>query len=203
MTRGCTTGWARTTMNTAIEAGLAPGERRDRYLAEERVILVDADDRPIGGTGKLVAHQKNLRHRAISVIIFDREGRMLLQQRAASKYHSAGLWANACCSHPRPQETAAAAAARRLPEEMGFRAPLSFIGLFPYQAQVGQGLWENEIVHVFTGVHDGDVMPNPDEVQDFRWCGLEAIHADIAARPEDFTAWFRLYSRAPWFGRPV
>ncbi len=174
---------------------------RTPALDEEKLILVDARDRPLGTAGKLDAHRRNLRHRAISVLIFDSAGRMLLQQRSASKYHSAGLWSNACCSHPRPGEPAAAAAARRLAEEMGFAAPLRFACRFPYEAPVGAGLWENEVVHVFTGLHDGAVVPDADEAADFAWLAPQAVRADIAAHPQRYTVWFRLYAKARWFGR--
>lgn len=166
---------------------------------EESVVLVDGDDCPLGSAGKLIVHQRNMRHRAISVLIFDRAGRMLLQQRGVSKYHSGGLWSNACCSHPRPGEPPATAAGRRLREEMGFAAPLTFAGLFSYEASVGNGLWENEVVHIFIGRYDGEVVPDADEAEDFSWQSPDSIRKDVAARPDRYTAWFRLYGRATWF----
>ena len=169
----------------------------------ETVILVDENDRQTGEAEKLAAHRRNLRHRAISVIVFDRDGRMLLQQRGAAKYHSGGLWSNACCSHPRPGETTAEAAARRIREEMGFTCPLAFAGIAAYQADVGNGLFENEIVHVYVGRHDGPVAPDPEEAAGFAWETPEAVRADIAARPERYTAWFKLYAEAEWFDAPV
>jgi len=172
-------------------------------MHEEQVVLVDADDRPLGRAGKLAAHRKNLRHRAISVLVFDDAGRMLLQRRSAVKYHSPGLWSNACCTHPRPGEAAAAAAGRRLREEMGISLPLAFAGLFAYEAQVGPGLWENEVVHVFTGRYAGEVSPDPDEVQDFGWSEVAALRADIAAAAPRYTPWLRLYAQAPWFAGPA
>jgi isopentenyl-diphosphate delta-isomerase len=167
--------------------------------SDERVIVVDADDRAVGNAKKLFVHQRNIRHRAISVLIFDRAGRMLLQRRSASKYHSGGLWSNACCSHPRPGESSAAAADRRLREEMGFTTSLSFACRFRYEAAVGVGLWENEVVHVFSGFHDGEVMPNADEAEDYRWQAVDDIWEDVKARPARYTPWFRLYSQASWF----
>lgn len=172
-------------------------------MSEEQVILVDADDRPVGVAGKLAAHRDNLRHRAISVLVFDPAGRMLVQRRAAHKYHSPGLWTNACCTHPRQGEDAVEAAARRLREEMGIALPLAFAGLFPYQAPVGEGLWENEIVHVFTGVYDGPVSPNPAEVDAHDWREIAALRADIAENGARYTPWFRLYAAAPWFSGPA
>lgn len=168
-------------------------------MSEEQVILVDADDRPVGVAGKLAAHRQNLRHRAISVLVFDPSGRMLLQRRAAAKYHSPGLWANACCTHPRHGEEAVEAAGRRLAEEMGIALPLAFAGRFAYEAPVGADLWENEIVHVFTGLYEGKVSPNPDEVETYAWLDVAALRVDIAARSALYAPWFRLYSAAPWF----
>lgn len=168
-------------------------------MSEEHVILVDADDRPVGAAEKLAAHRRNLRHRAISVLVFDGGGRMLLQRRSAAKYHSPGLWSNACCTHPRHGEEAVAAAGRRLREEMGIALPLAFAGRFSYQARVGDGLWENEVVHVFTGVYDGAVEPDPGEVDAYDWRDVGELRADIAARVGRYTPWFRLYAGAPWF----
>jgi isopentenyl-diphosphate delta-isomerase len=186
MTRACITASARTIIEVTC-------------VSEEEVVLVDAEDRPLGVAGKLAAHRRNLRHRAISALVFDPQGRMLVQQRARAKYHSPGLWSNACCTHPRRGEDPVAAAARRLREEMGIAPPLVFAGLFSYQAQVGDGMWENEIVHVFAGVHDGEVRPDSDEVEAFDWRDVAALRADIAAHGERYTPWFRLYAGAPWF----
>ena len=172
-------------------------------MSEEEVILVDAEDRPVGSAGKLAAHRENLRHRAISVLVFDAGGRMLLQRRARAKYHSPGLWSNACCTHPRHGEEPAEAAGRRLREEMGISMPLAFAGRFAYEAAVGDSLWENEVVHVFTGIHDGEIRPDPAEVEAFEWRDMAALRADISARGDRYTPWFRLYAAAPWFSRAV
>lgn len=170
---------------------------------EERVVLVDVSDRPLGSAGKLLVHQENLRHRAISVLIFDRAGDMLLQRRSMSKYHSPGLWTNTCCSHPRPGERPSSAAARRLTEEMGFATPLRFVSRFRYQAPVGNGLWENEIVYVFSGRYEGTVLPDKNEVAEFSWQAVDSIQTDIAAHPDRYTAWFKLYVQATWFKENV
>lgn len=172
-------------------------------MNEEQVILVDEADRPLGTQGKLAAHRLNQRHRAISVLMFDSAGRMLLQRRAEHKYHSPGLWSNACCTHPRPGEATADAALRRLGEEMGIRATLSFAGTFSYEAQVGNDLRENEIVHVFTGRHEGAVAPDAGEVCDWCWMEIAALRIDLGARSGLYTPWFRLYAAAPWFAGDV
>jgi len=159
----------------------------------ERVILVDAEDRECGTAPKLDAHAQGLRHRAFSVIVRDPAGRVLLQRRAREKYHSGGLWSNACCGHPRPGEETAAAAARRLEEELGFRCPLGFRGKILYGIRFDNGLAENEVVSVFTGVHTGPIAPARAEVEEVAWLEPEALVADAAARPDAYTYWFALY----------
>src|ERR1700751_3508150 len=119
------------------------------------VILVDAEDRPLGPIGKMEGNQPGLRPRAISVIVRDRHNRLLLQRRALEKYHSGGLWTNTCCSHPRPGEDTQDAAARRLEQEMGFTCALTHLFTTHYRAEVPGGLIEDEVVHVFGGRHDG------------------------------------------------
>jgi isopentenyl-diphosphate delta-isomerase len=174
----------------------------------DSVILVDADDVEIGTAGKLDAHQRGLKHRAISVLVRNSAGAFLLQQRNPAKYHSGGLWTNACCSHPRPGENAADAARRRLSEEMGFACAIKPLFTFQYSEPVPGGLVENELVHVFGGQHDGPVRPNPDEVSDFKWIGYPELMADLRAHPERYTVWFRQYvgqrgdALAGWIGHP-
>jgi isopentenyl-diphosphate delta-isomerase len=160
---------------------------------DELVILVDARDREIGREAKLVAHQRGDRHRAISVCVTDSAGRMLLQRRAASKYHSGGLWTNACCTHPRPGESVAGAAERRLREELGVTCALQFLFRTHYEAPVGAELIENEIVHVFHGEYSGLVRPDPSEVDDFAWLSREVLLSDIEKRPDCYTYWFNHY----------
>ena len=161
-------------------------------MNREEVILVDEHDQAIGTMEKLEAHQKGLLHRAISVFIFDRQGRLLLQQRAAHKYHSPTLWTNTCCSHPAPGETAADAAHRRLQEEMGMRVPLTFAFTFHYRAPFDNGLVEHELDHVFIGYTDESPIPNPEEVAAYRWVDRAAIDREIRMHPEHYTVWFKL-----------
>ena len=160
---------------------------------EEQVILVDEADQPVGLMGKYQAHAEGRLHRAISVLVYDRHGRWLLQRRAMSKYHSGRLWTNACCSHPRDGEQPAAAAERRLMEEMGFTTSVNFIGTVRYCSDLDRGMIENELVHVFTARFNGAIVPNPDEVEGYDWVFESELRDDIKARPERYTVWFKKY----------
>jgi isopentenyl-diphosphate delta-isomerase len=159
---------------------------------QEEVILVDEFDTPVGVMEKMEAHRKALLHRAFSVFIFSPNGEMLLQRRALSKYHSGGLWTNACCSHPRPEENTCEAARRRLSEELGFAVPLEKIFDFTYRSEFDNGLTEYEFDHVFAGWYDQGVYPNPEEVSEYRWLSPEAVQAELAAYPSTYTSWFHL-----------
>ncbi len=162
---------------------------------DETIILVDDQDCETGLAPKIEAHALGLRHRAISVCILDERGRMLLQQRARDKYHSGGLWTNACCTHPRPGEAVADAARRRLREELGVECELKFVLRTHYRADVGNGLIEDEVVHLFLGAFVGEVTPDPAEVAGYDWVSRADLRACIAAHPEDYTYWFKHYMR--------
>jgi diphosphomevalonate decarboxylase len=158
------------------------------------VLLVDEEDNPIGSIEKLAAHEQGLCHRAFSIFIFRKQGgewECLLQQRQFNKYHSAGLWTNTCCSHPKPTELIANAARDRLQEEMGFTVPLQFVGKFHYIADCANGLIENEIDHVFVGFFapDGMVSPNPKEVAQYSWIKITQLEAELKANPQRYTPW--------------
>ncbi len=161
-------------------------------MNEAQVILVNESDEQIGVMEKLEAHQKALLHRAFSVFIFNTKGEMLLQQRALSKYHSPGLWTNACCSHPSPGETTLHAAERRLSEELGFKTAIKKLFSFTYQSTFDNGLTEHEFDHVFTGVYDGTVLPDPNEVMNHRFATVEEIAQELHRVPEQFTIWFKI-----------
>ncbi len=161
-------------------------------MQPEDVILVNERDIPLGTMEKMEAHRKALLHRAFSVFIFNSKGEMLLQQRAGEKYHSAGLWTNACCSHPRPGEETLDAAIRRLREEMGFTVPLEKAFHFVYRTEFDNGLTEYEFDHVFIGRYDGALHPDPCEVSDYAYRSIEDIRAALLSRPESFTSWFHL-----------
>lgn len=158
----------------------------------EYVILVTKDDKPIGTMEKMLAHQKANLHRAFSVFIFNSKGQLLLQQRAASKYHSPLLWTNTVCSHPRQNEGTIDAAHRRLLEEMGFDCEFEEAFSFIYKAEVGQGLIEHEFDHVFIGVSDEEPSPNPDEVSNWKYIDLGFLESDIRENPDNYTIWFQI-----------
>lgn len=159
---------------------------------DDAVVLVDERDREQGTAGKLDAHRRGLLHRAFSAFVFDAQGRLILQRRAAAKYHGGGLWTNTCCSHPRPGETPLAGAARRLREEMGFACELRPAFAFLYRAEVGCGLVENEYDHVLTGGFAGTPLPAPDEVGAWQAVAPAELLADVARRPAAYSVWFRL-----------
>lgn len=156
------------------------------------MILVNERDEAEGQMEKIEAHKKGLLHRAFSVFIFNSKGEMLLQRRALNKYHSGGLWSNACCSHPFPGEATEAGAARRLNEELGFVTNLTKAFDFTYRAEFSNGLTEYEFDHVFTGEYNGAIYPNNDEVCDFCYKSMEDIRNSLQSYPEKFTAWLTI-----------
>ena len=161
-------------------------------MAEEQVILVNEKDEQLGLMPKMEAHEKALLHRAFSVFTFNRKGELLLQQRAASKYHSPLLWTNTCCSHQRNGESNIEAGERRLQEEMGFVCDLKEVFSFVYKAPFDNGLTEHELDHVMVGVFNENPVINRDEVESFKWMALEDVKNDMENHPEIYTAWFRI-----------
>jgi isopentenyl-diphosphate Delta-isomerase len=158
---------------------------------EHDIILVDEQDRPVGTGLKAAVHAEGRLHRAFSVFIVNSRGEWLLQQRAVGKYHSPCLWTNALCSHPRPGETVAEGAARRLREELGVAAQLLHLGHLVYHTDFDNGLCEHEFDHLFLAEHEGPFRPDPDEVAELRWVAPDVLRAELAACPERFTFWFR------------
>ena len=161
-------------------------------MKEEKVILVNEHDEPIGLMPKMEAHEKAVLHRAFSVFVFNSKGELMLQQRALHKYHSPGLWTNTCCSHQREGECNLDAGTRRLQEEMGFVVPLQEAFHFIYKAPFDNGLTEHELDHVMIGYSDDEPNINPDEVSAWKWMGMEEIASDIKNHPDAYTAWFKI-----------
>ena len=161
----------------------------------EKVILVDKNDNEVGTMEKQEAHVKGLLHRAFSVFIFNDKNELLLQRRALNKYHSAGLWTNTCCSHPRQNEKTEDAAKRRLLEEMGMRSTLIKQFDFIYKAKLNNNLYEHEFDHVFFGFTNDLPIINPEEVQDYTYKTLEDIGSEMKTIPEKYTEWFKICFR--------
>lgn len=159
---------------------------------EELVVLVNPQDEVLGLMEKIQAHENGLLHRAFSVFLFNEKGEMLLQKRAAEKYHSPNQWTNACCSHPRENESYVDAAQRRLQEELGIETALTERFHFIYKADVGQDLWEHELDHVFTGAYDGNFALNPEEVSEVKYMSIADLNTDIQQYPERYTEWFKI-----------
>lgn len=158
----------------------------------DQVILVDKNDNEIGTADKLQAHKDGLLHRAISVFVM-RGNKILLQQRADNKYHSAGLWSNTCCSHPRPGEDTKEAAQRRLQEEMGIACELAHCGSFIYRSDYDNGLSEHELDHVFLGHLDGpnDYELNPSEAKAAKWVDAKELLIDLTEKPNNYSSWLK------------
>jgi isopentenyl-diphosphate delta-isomerase len=158
----------------------------------DEVILVNENDEQVGIMEKMEAHQKALLHRAFSVFIFNEKKEMLLQQRALSKYHSGGLWTNACCSHPKPGEQTLSAAKRRLKEELGFDTAIHKVFDFVYKAAFENGLTEHEFDHVYVGEYDDAIHPDPAEVMDTAFLPMDTIVRLAEQEPSKYTAWFHI-----------
>jgi len=158
----------------------------------EEVVLVNEQDKAVGVIEKLEAHRKGLLHRAFSVFIFNSSQQLLLQKRALNKYHSAGLWTNTCCSHPRPEEEIIPAAQRRLWEEMAIKCTLVPVFTFIYKAHFDNGLIEHEYDHVFIGKTDNIPKINKEEADEWKYMALKDIKEDIIINPANYTEWFKL-----------
>ncbi len=159
----------------------------------DELVLVDESGRVTGYAGRAACHEGDgLLHLAFSVFIFDSGGRLLLQQRSASKALWGEFWSNSCCSHPRRGEGVMEAAHRRLEEELGLDAELEHLFVFTYHARFGEVGSERELCHVMVGRYEGPVTPNPEEIAAVRWIEPEELDREIERTPERFTPWFLL-----------
>jgi len=158
---------------------------------EQNLILVDEQDNITGYGEKLKVHQDGQLHRAFSLFVVNESHQLMLQRRAVEKYHSGGLWANTCCSHPLKDEEREDTIHRRLLEEMGFDCELSPLFHFIYRAELDNGLTEYELDQVYLGFYEGAPVPNPDEVCDWKWIGVEELKKDIKTNPEKYAYWLK------------
>ena len=157
------------------------------------LILVDSDDQEIGLMDKTLCHEDQGKlHRAFSIFLFNRSGEVLIQQRATSKPLWGDFWSNTCCSHPRAGESIDSAASRRIEEELGIQAELSFIYKFEYQARFNEQLSENELCSVYFGHFDGAPTPNPNEVQSWKWISRESLTKELRENADLYTPWLKL-----------
>ena len=161
-------------------------------MEEEQVILVNEKDEAIGLMPKMEAHEKALLHRAFSVFVLNDNNEIMLQQRAAEKYHSPLLWTNTTCSHQRDGETNIEAGTRRLQEEMGFTTDLKELFSFIYKAPFDNGLTEHEFDHVMIGYYNDAPLINREEAESWKWMAIEDVKEDMQANPESYTVWFRI-----------
>jgi len=161
-------------------------------VKNDQVILVNESNFQRGIMGKMEAHIKAELHRAFSIFIFNSKGELLLQKRALTKYHSGGLWTNTCCGHPQPKVNMQECAHERLKEEMGIDCAFEFAFDFIYKADLDNGLFENELDHVFVGHYDGIPTCNPLEASHWKYESLNRIRENVKVFPEQFTVWFKL-----------
>ena len=160
-------------------------------MPKTKIILVDENDNKIGIGEKLKVHRDGKLHRAFSILIFNSKGEILIQQRAATKYHSPNLWSNTCCSHPKPNETLKKAVKRRLKEEMGIKSDLKEVFSFIYKVKLGN-LIEHEFNHVFIGRFNGNPKPNKEEIKDWKWVNLKELQKDVKENPQKYAYWFKI-----------
>lgn len=167
--------------------------RNESTAHTDTMVLVDENDKPVGEGDKESVHRRGDLHRAFSIFAFDDSGRLLLQRRAATKYHSGGLWANTCCGHPRPGEETEAAAHRRLREEFGLCGSLTAIGRIRYRATVGTGMTENELAHIYLGRYSDTPVPDPFEISEYKLIEWNDALCDVTERPHHYSPWLRVY----------
>ena len=175
-------------------------ESAESIADADTLILVDEADREVGHMGKAQCHDgRGILHRAFSLLIFNPEGELLLQKRAAGKRLWPLYWSNSCCSHPRRFESMEAATQRRLHEELGLRCPLDFLFKFQYQAQWDQSGAENELCSVYIGHVDSPIRVDPAEIAEVRWVSPGQLQEEMAQRrPGQFTPWFIMEWQRVW-----
>jgi len=162
-------------------------------MPTEMLIAVDENDIPQGVGEKMKVHLDGVKHRAFSVMVYNRYGQLLLQKRSNIKYHSANLWSNSCCGHPISSEPIIEAVKRRLYEELGFICDLIKITEVSYNLPMENGMYENEYTHVFAGEYNGDIIPNPLEVSEVEWVEIDSLKQKLEDSSQSYSKWFQLY----------
>jgi isopentenyl-diphosphate delta-isomerase len=159
---------------------------------DNKIVLVDESDKETGTELKSSVHKSGLLHRAFSILIFNNKNNLLIQKRASKKYHSGGMWTNSCCSHQKEGESLIESAHKRLFEELGFNTELNEIFTLRYNTHFSNGLTENELDHVYIGYYDGRVIPNKNEIKDYKWTPVDILLDNINNNPNNYTYWFKL-----------
>ena len=161
-------------------------------MNRDRIVKVDEHDNEIGEIEKIEAHKAPILHRAFSVFIINDKNEMLIQQRAFNKYHSGGLWANACCSHPRVGEEVISSAKERMKDEIGVSCELKELFTFIYETKFSDNLYEHELDHVLLGHHNGPFVMNKEEVNDLKWISYKELAKDLEKHPDKYASWFKI-----------
>lgn len=161
-------------------------------MERNSVILVDVFNNPIGKMEKQEAHNTPNLHRAFSVFLVNSKNEILIQKRADTKYHSPGLWANACCSHPQNyDENILVSAKNRLEEELGISGvKLEQLFSFVYFAKLDEHLYEYEHDSVLIGRYDGEVILDPSEASECEWISPIRLADELKNNPQKFAVWF-------------
>ena len=160
---------------------------------DEPLILVDEKDQICGYKNKIDCHMgEGILHRAFSILIFNKNKELLLQKRSRDKMLWPLTWSNSCCSHPRKGESYKQASERRMLEELGFSTPLTYLYRFQYQAQYKNKGSENELCSVFIGRHDGEVIINQNEIDEWKFISIPDLEHELAIKPGEYTPWFKI-----------
>lgn len=179
-------------MHIAFITGIINITRLNHTLKmDQKLILVDEQNNITGYGEKMEVHQQGHLHRAFSIFVVNAEDQLMLQKRALEKYHSGGLWANTCCSHPLKGEDREDTIHKRLKNEMGFDCDLKPFFQFIYRAELDNDLIEYELDQVYIGYYDNSPVPNPDEVCDWKWMDIEKLKVDLEQSPESYVYWLK------------
>ena len=155
------------------------------------IILVDENDNITGRCEKLSAHQCGKLHRAFSIFILNSKNELLIQQRAFQKYHSGGLWSNTCCSHFTSGKNLRKQANKRLIEEMQIHSSLKWIFNYRYSVLFENSLKENELVYAYLGFSNENPVPDPKEINDWKWIDIDSLKEDMISFANKYSFWFK------------
>ena len=161
-------------------------------VSEELLDVVDADDRVVGRATRGEIHARGLMHRAVHVLLFNREGDLFLQQRSLAKDENPGLWDSSAAGHVDSGEDYADCARREIGEELGIDGDIALEALYKIPASAVTGF---EHCTVYRAVYDGPLRLDPDEIDDGAWIDVAAMDARVAAQDPELTDSLRLIWR--------